>query len=356
MGGRVHKARLRRLFRRLDGVADAVLPQGDAVLLQGDAQLLRWLTGTAEGMAVATRRGVMMVAHPMFAEACSETPWPVTVLSGKTAGPKAVREALGKARRVGVRFQTLSHGLFLQLRKQLRGRKLVDITEVVAAVTRKRDEATIADQRRACRIAARAARAVPSMCQEGMTEIDLMAEISFHMAGDAGGGGIGGGMTAFGARTSHPHVVTGRRRLRKGDLVMVDFGARVNGVGSDITRTFVFGKASAEQRALYAEVYKALQLSFELIRKRRDVRAINAAVSALFKKDDYGPFIHSVGHGLGGFGGAFHTCVGAINTVEPGLYVPGFGGVRIEDDILITAPGEFELLTGASPRSKLIEI
>ncbi len=346
MTGKIHKARLRRLFRRVDGAADALL-------LQGDAQLMRWLTGTAEGMAVATRRGVTMVAHPMFAEACSETPWPVTVLSGKAAAPKAVREALGTARSVGVRFQAVSHGAFLQMKKQLRGRTLVDITDAVAAVTRKRDAATIADQRRACRIAARAARAVPSMCQEGMTEIDLMAEISFHMAGE---GAIGGGMAAFGAHTSHPHVVTGRRRLRKGDLVMVDFGANVNGVGSDITRTFVFGKASAERRALYSEVYRAQQLSFELIGKKKDVRAINAAVSALFENDGYGPFIHSIGHGLGGFGGAFHNTAGAINTVEPGLYVPGFGGVRIEDDILVTAAGEFELLTGASPRSKLIEI
>jgi len=346
MAGNVHKARLRRLFRRLDGVADAVL-------VQGDAALLRWLTGAGEGMAVATRRGVTMLAHPMFAEACSETVWPVVVFADKGAAPRAIREALGGARTVGMRFQAVTHELFLQAKKALRGRKLVDVSEVVTQVARKRDEAEIADQRRACRIAARAARAVPSMCAEGMAEIDLMAEISFHMAGD---GALGGGMAAFGPHTSHPHVVTGRRKLKQGDLVMVDFGAKVNGVGSDITRTFVFGKASPEQRALYNEVFGAMQLSFELVRKKKDVLAINKAVSKLFERDGYGPFIHSVGHGLGLMGGAFHNTPGALNTIEPGLYVPGFGGVRIEDDILITAPGEFELLTGAAPKSRLIEI
>jgi Xaa-Pro dipeptidase len=283
----VHKARLKRLFRALDGVADAVL-------LQGDGQLLSWLTGTTEGAAVATKRGVTMIAHAMFAEACGETPWPVVVLTKE-----------------------------------------------------------LAQQRRSCRIAARAAKAVPLMCQEGMTEIDLHGEIVFHMAEQ---GAVGAGMVSFGSHTSHPHVVVGKRRLKKGDFVMVDFGCNVGGVGSDITRTFVFGKASAKQKAVYDEVWKACQLSFELIEKKKDVRAINKAVGELFTADGYGPFIHSIGHGLGFFGGAFHNVPGAVNTVEPGIYVPGFGGVRIEDDILIIGPGEYELLTGASPRSKLIEI
>jgi Xaa-Pro aminopeptidase len=346
MATALYKARLKRLFKRLDGSADALL-------LQGDGPLLRWLTGTAEGMAVATKRGVTMVAHPMFAEACAGTGWPVVVLADKASGPKIIRRTLGGAREIGLRFGAIQHSQALSLRKELRGRTLVDVTEAVAAVSCKRDAAEIADLRRACRIAARAARAVPTMCTEGMTEIDLMAEISFHMANE---GAIGGGMVAFGAHTSQPHVVTGRRRLRKGDFVMVDFGATVGGVGSDITRTFVFGKASAKQHALYAEVYRAQRLSFELIEKKKDVRAINAAVSKLFQADGYGPFVHSIGHGLGHFGGAFENRTGAVNTVEPGLYVPGFGGVRIEDDILMTAPGRYELLTAASPRSKLIEI
>jgi len=342
----IHKARLARLFRRLNGVADAVL-------LQGDPQLLRWLTGTPEGMAVATRKGVTMIAHPMFAEACAQTPWPVVVLSERVKQPQAIRDALDGARKVGVRFHSVPHGLCLHVKKMLRGRTLVDIGEHVDRVQRTRDEVELADQRRSCRIAARAAKAVPAMCQEGMTEIDLHGEIMFHMAEQ---GAVGHGMVAFGPHTSHPHVVTGKRRLKKGDFVMVDFGCMVNGVGSDITRTFVFGKASADQKAVYREVWKASQLSFGLVEKKKGVRAINKAIDALFKRDGFGPFIHSVGHGLGLFGGAFHNVVGAVNTIEPGIYIPGFGGVRIEDDIEITAPGEYELLTGASPRSKLIEI
>jgi Xaa-Pro dipeptidase len=342
----VHKARLKRLFRALDGVADAVL-------LQGDGQLLSWLTGTTEGAAVATKRGVTMIAHAMFAEACGETPWPVVVLTKKARMPQVIRDALDGAKRVGMRFGSVPHGLYLHVKKELRGRRLVDIGEHVDKVQRKRDEAELAQQRRSCRIAARAAKAVPLMCQEGMTEIDLHGEIVFHMAEQ---GAVGAGMVSFGSHTSHPHVVVGKRRLKKGDFVMVDFGCNVGGVGSDITRTFVFGKASAKQKAVYDEVWKACQLSFELIEKKKDVRAINKAVGELFTADGYGPFIHSIGHGLGFFGGAFHNVPGAVNTVEPGIYVPGFGGVRIEDDILIIGPGEYELLTGASPRSKLIEI
>jgi Xaa-Pro dipeptidase len=346
MASTVHKARLKRLFRKLDGKVDAVL-------MQGDEPLLRWLTGVREGMAVATKRGVTMVAHMMFAEACGTTGWPVVVFSKKEKPAVTIRGALGGAKKVGLRFGPVGHGLFLHIKKTLRGCTLVDVSEQVDEVQRSRDEAELRQQRKACLISARAAKDVPLMCQEGMTEIDLLAEIIFHMAGQ---GAEGHGMACFGPHTSHPHVITGTRRLRKGDYVMVDFGCNVGGVGSDITRTFVFGKASAKQKAVYDEVWKACQLSFGLIEKKKDVRAINAAINEQFEQNGYGPFIHSVGHGLGFFGGAFHNVPGAVNTVEPGIYIPGFGGVRIEDDIVIAAPGKYKLLTGASPRSKLIEI
>lgn len=342
----VHKARLRRLFRKLAGVADAVL-------MQGDEALLRWLTGVREGMAIATRKGVTMLAHPMFAEACGESGWPVVVPAKKQKASDIIRDVLGRAKKVGLRFGPVGHAHFLSIKKDLRGRRLVDISTPVDEVQRSRDEAELKDQRKACLISARAAKAVPLMCEEGMTEIDLLGEIMFHMAGQ---GAEGHGMAAFGAHTSYPHVVTGARRLKKGDFVMVDFGCNINGVGSDITRTFVFGRASARQKAVYDEVWKAMVLSFDLIEKKKDVRAINTAINELFEKDGYGPFIHSVGHGLGIFGGGFHNVPGAVVTVEPGIYIPGFGGVRIEDDIVITKPGKYELLTGASPRSKLIEI
>ena len=346
MACKVHKARLKRLFRKLHGVADAVY-------MQGDEPLLRWLTGVREGMAIATKKGVTMVAHMMFAEACSGTGWPVVVFSKKQKASATIRDVLGGAKKVGLRFGPVGHAHFLNIKKDLRGRKLVDISTHVDEAQRSRDEAELKDQRKACLISARAAKAVPMMCEQGMTEIDLLGEIMFHMAGQ---GAEGHGMVAFGPHTSHPHVVTGLRRLRKGDYAMVDFGCNINGVGSDITRTFVYGPASAKQKAVYNEVWKAMVLSFDLIEKKKDVRTINAAINALFEKDGYGPFIHSVGHGLGIFGGAFHTVPGAVVTVEPGIYIPGFGGVRIEDDIIITKPGKYELLTGASPRSKLIEI
>ncbi|MBN1918149.1 MAG: aminopeptidase P family protein [Verrucomicrobia bacterium] len=346
MANTVHQARLRRLFRKLDGVADAVL-------MEGDESLLRWLTGVREGMAIATKKGVTMVAHPMFAEACGESGWPVVVFSKKEKASVTIRRVLDGAKKVGLRFGPVGHAQFLHTKKELRGCTLVDISAHVDEVQRSRDAAELKDQRKACLIAARAAKAVPTMCDEGMTEIDLLAEIIFHMAGQ---GAEGHGMVAFGTHTSYPHVITSGRRLKKGDYVMVDFGCNVGGVGSDITRTFVFGQASAKQNAVYNEVWKACQLSFDLIEKKKDVRAINTAINELFDKDGYGPFIHSVGHGLGIFGGAFHIVPGAVVTIEPGIYIPGFGGVRIEDDIVITKPGKYELLTGASPRSKLIEI
>jgi Xaa-Pro dipeptidase len=225
----------------------------------------------------------------------------------------------------------------------------VDITEDVAEAFLQKDPEEIKLLKKACRYAAEAAKAVPSMLKSGMTEVELMKEISYHMPA------IGGGMVSFGENTSHPHHQPGKRRLKKGDLVMVDFGCTIDGVGSDITRTICFGRASKQQEDIYSEVRRAQVMSFSMINERRELTDINKAVNTMFEKDGYGPFIHSIGHSLGYFSTSFRGVEGQVLTVEPGIYVPGVGGVRIEDDVLMTRNGLVNL-TKIAPSKELIEV
>ncbi len=338
----IHRKRLNRLFRKLGGKVDAVL-------IFGDVQLLRFLTGHGEGSAIARRRGVEFVVHRMFVEAAKETGMRVHVYGKRNEYRALVRKMLSGAKTIGLRFSEVRHSLFLDLRKQFRGFKLVDVTKDISEAFLQKDPEEIVLLKKACRYAAEAAKAVPSMLRSRMTETELMKEISYHMPA------IGGGMVSFGENTSHPHHQPGSRRLKKGDLVMVDFGCTVGGVGSDITRTFCYGRASKQQKDVYTEVRRALVMAFNMIKEKRELADINKVVNTMFEKDGYGPFIHSIGHSLGYFTTSFLAVEGQVLTVEPGIYVPGMGGVRIEDDVLITKSGMANL-TKIAPSKELIEV
>jgi Xaa-Pro aminopeptidase len=166
----------------------------------------------------------------------------------------------------------------------------------------------------------------------------------------------------FGERTSLPHGRPVNRRLKKGDLVLVDFGCTVSGLCSDITRTLVFGTASRRQQELYAIVKQAQDTAICAARAGLVASSLDRAARSVIEKAGYGKaFGHALGHGVGR---RVHERPrvsskskevlqeGTVITIEPGIYLPGFGGVRIEDMVLLKNNGS-RLLTHA-PRT-LIE-
>ena len=160
----------------------------------------------------------------------------------------------------------------------------------------------------------------------------------------------------FGERTSLPHGRPGNCRLKKGDLVLADFGCTVAGLCSDITRTAVFGHASRRQRELYAVVRQAQDTALRAACAGITASSLDRAARSVIGKAGFGPaFGHALGHGVGR---RVHErprvssrskevlAEGTAITIEPGIYLPGFGGVRIEDMILLTKTGS-RLLTHA---------
>ena len=202
---------------------------------------------------------------------------------------------------------------------------------------------------------------VQRVLQPGVAEWDIAMEIDFYMRRQ-------GAYPAFetlvvsGERSALPHGRPTERKLGRGDFVTLDFGARYQGYCSDITRTVVIGTASTEHRRLYAAVLEALERSLDAIRPGRTGRAIDQVARHTLEKHrlaDY--FRHSLGHSLGMMvhdGAGFSPREkgklqpGMVLTVEPGVYVPGFGGVRIEEDVLVTETG-CEVLS-RSPRELMV--
>ncbi len=182
----------------------------------------------------------------------------------------------------------------------------------------------------------------------GMVERDIMLEMEWFMRRQ-GADVAFDTIVASGPRSALPHGRAADRVLQPGDLVTLDFGARLNGYCSDITRTVVLGQPTDEQRKVYGVVSNALEKAIEAIRPGAGGKEVDAIARDHITEAGYGDYFgHGLGHGLGravhdgpGFSIRSEITVaeGMVLTVEPGIYIPGWGGVRIEHDIVVERDG-----------------
>ncbi|MDP4095317.1 Xaa-Pro peptidase family protein [Paenibacillus sp. P96] len=190
--------------------------------------------------------------------------------------------------------------------------------------------------------------------REGMTEVELVAELEYRMKKLGADGPSFDTTVLFGTKTAMPHGEPGTKKLAPGDLLMIDMGVYANGYASDITRTFAFGSLTSELEHIYNTVLQANLAGIAAARPGVTCASVDQAARAVVEAAGYGAaFNHRVGHGLGlgiheypSLHGANEDPLveGLVFTVEPGIYIAGQGGVRIEDDVLVTADG-VEVLT-----------
>jgi len=183
----------------------------------------------------------------------------------------------------------------------------------------------------------------------GVRELDAAAELEYIMLKLGSEGTPFETICASGPRSALPHGRASSRKMKRGDFVTLDFGAQAGGYCSDITRTVVLGKASPRHRRIYDIVYRAQTAAVRQIRPGQSTRSVDDAARRIIKRAGYGKnFGHGTGHGVGL---EVHQPpslsprvdskleIGMVVTIEPGVYIPGFGGVRIEDDVLVTRGG-----------------
>jgi Xaa-Pro aminopeptidase len=156
-------------------------------------------------------------------------------------------------------------------------------------------------------------------------------------------------IVAFGENAAEPHHEPGHRMLEEGDVIKLDFGARVQGYHADMTRTVAFGSAPTQLRKIHDVVRQAQEAGIDAVRAGVTGAEVDAAARGVIADAGYGDrFVHGLGHGVGlriheapwlGVGQENELPAGAVVTVEPGIYVPGIGGVRIEDMVEVTDDG-----------------
>lgn len=183
----------------------------------------------------------------------------------------------------------------------------------------------------------------------GLTENQVALEIERIMRSNGASGTSFDSIVASGAKSSLPHAVPGDEPLKKGDFVVMDFGCIYKGYCSDMTRTVVIGEASPKQVEIYETVLKAQEAALKGIRTGMKGKEVDAIARRIITEANYGEYFgHGLGHSVGieihenpRFSPAEEQTieVGMVVTVEPGIYLPQFGGVRIEDMIVVTEDG-----------------
>lgn len=227
--------------------------------------------------------------------------------------------------------------------------KLVPTLGLIESLRARKTPEEAAFTAAACQIADRALTGLLPLIKPGVSELDLATELEYLMKKGGAEGLSFSTIVLFGARSSQPHATpSGDVRLESGNFVLIDYGASRRGYRSDTTRTFVCGKASDEQKQVYRAVQRAQMASLEKAVPGASARELNQASLDILKNAGQPCFEHSIGHGVGleiheepsmRLGAETALEPGMIITIEPGTYRPGWGGVRIEDTILITEDG-----------------
>lgn len=224
-----------------------------------------------------------------------------------------------------------------------------DLTPVISGMRESKSEAELAFMQRAADIVNPALDAALKAIRPGITEKQL-ASIMEEAMNQAGAQGLAFDThVLFGAKAALPHGSTGDQALQAGQVVLMDFGAMYQGYRSDITRTVCCGDWPAEMARVYETVLAANQAAIAAVRPGVALGEIDRAARQVIEAAGYGEyFIHRTGHGLGlevheepyVVGGNSRLLKpGHVVTIEPGIYLPGVGGVRIEDDVVVTEDG-----------------
>jgi Xaa-Pro dipeptidase len=321
-------------------------------------------SGIFEGSAlVVTPDRLKIITSVLEEQSAKSTGLDVTVFRSNDEKKKILQEELKGINTIGLNYSSLTLELYKDLLRIIPDKEFIDVSNTIAEARRLKTSEELVKMRKAASIGSEAIQNVWPQLREGMTESEVSAMVAYEMMKLGATEPSFSTIVGFGPNSSIPHYSPGSRKLKKNDFVLIDFGALYKRYCSDITRTVVFGRASEEQREMYDTVKKAQTDSMNIIKANVNGRDVDGVARKVIDSTKYkGTFIHSLGHGLGmdvhdhpamSSGYDFPLKENMVVTVEPGIYVPGFGGVRIEDDVIVKKDG-FEKITTAP--TDLIEI
>ena len=339
----------------------------DALMLTSPV-VRRYATGlnTSAGVVVITRGGGFFLTDFRYIEEARAKAHGYAVVMTSRENPQAaaVLEALGGARRAGFEADAMTCAELDRWREKLPKVTFVPAHEAVRSLRAVKDGTELAAMTRAQRIAESALRELlGGVLRAGMTERQVCAEIVYRMLKNGADGLSFDPIVVSGPNSSKPHGEPSDRVIVNGDFVTMDFGCKYDGYCSDMTRTVAMGEATDEMRHVYDIVLRAQTAGIAAARAGVPGKALDRAAREIIEAEGFGEFFgHGFGHGLGleihetpsaNQAGEEPLPSGAVVSAEPGIYLPGRFGVRIEDVIVIT-DGGCQNLTAAEKKLTII--
>jgi Xaa-Pro dipeptidase len=353
--------RIRRIYGKIEGKTP------DAIVIQNSSapyvdQTLFYITGLESGLF----EGSTLFAYPdgkvvLYTSRLEEESarrrgsgkFEIEIYDNPADLRRLLLDAGSGLGRIGLNGRALNYRSYTKLRKALPGVIISDVSDAVASARAVKDDEEIERIRGAAESTCKVWETLPPMLENGVSEAEVAANICYGVMRE-GASLAFDPIVAFGAASAEPHYQGGGGRLRSGDLALFDFGARNRRYCADLSRTVVSGRPSAEQRRMYETVLEASRVGLDAIYEGAVAGEAHRLVSDVIDKRGFGGyFVHSTGHSLGmsvhdgqriGESSNLVLEEGMVFTVEPGVYLPNFGGVRIEDDVVVRQHG-CEILT-----------
>lgn len=362
------KSRVRRIFERVPADIDAVFLQ-NGVAQHVDMAFFHATDLVAGGgfersCALLHRDGAIDLLVPLLEETSARRAPDATIGTYQKVDERKawIQKALAGRGKVGYNAPELVTADWHALRDAAPDVELVDVSKPLGDTRAVKDKVELERIQTACRIVSEVADMVPSMLRDGMKEFELSAELCYQMQKRGASGPSFDTIVAFGEGSAEPHYAPGGVPLRKSQFVLCDFGCWFQRYASDLTRTWIRGPATGDMTRIHETVLAAEQAAIAAVRPGVKGGDVHLAAERVIDASPWkGRFIHSVGHSLGlavhdgpALSPRYDWTLeeGMVVTIEPGIYVPGLGGVRIEDDVVVTKDG-CRLLTHARRDSPL---
>ncbi len=312
-----------------------------------------------DSWAVITKGQIYLLTDSRYTEQAKKQCPNCKIIQHTGSMPEAVGKLLKKlksAQAVAVEDST-SLAAFRALKKAVKGR-LKTVANIVETVRSSKDAGEIAAIKKAAQIAAQALKQTRRYVKPQITENELAGRLDFQIR-RLGAMNSFETIVAFGPNASRPHHQPGSKKLKKNDTILIDFGVRYKNYCCDLTRCFAIGRTSNFYKKVYDAVEQAQAAAIKMVKAGVEMRRVDAAAREVIKKYHLPVYGHGTGHGLGlqvheqptvSGKSKGRLKAGQVITIEPGVYIPGRLGVRIEDNILVTETG-YKMLSRNCPHA-----
>ena len=323
----------------------------DAILFLNlsNIRYLTGFTGSDGAFLLGRETGFFLTDSRYTSQAAVEvTGFPTVEYRGKLEGITGTIGKMGSGK-IGFESEHTTVALFQLLAEQMPGRELVPVGAELDELRQRKDPQEVATLSRTAEMASAALVEILSQVRPGTTERDVALALEFAMKRAGADDKAFDFIVASGTRGALPHGRASEKQIRSGELVTIDFGARFDGYHSDETVTVAVDGADERQREIYTIVKDAHDKAIEAVKPGIVLKELDGIARSYIETKGYGRYFgHGLGHGVGldihekptvSFRGDGVVEEGMVLTIEPGIYIPDWGGVRIEDTVLVTADG-----------------